>query len=486
MADSDMCADKRSNMRQSLSPAFDDPRQDSHTPSAIRKRSESVDNEPAELEISDFSDEPVGDDPRTTSFYIDPLQDFQTPLAIRKISEYIDNKSTELEGRIRKISDFSDQPIGDEPEMVSLYIDQRQALVDEVEAHYKESRKIAREAYTGQSQGIEELQRALTQLDDTHIILKERTALAANRMRVQYSVLGRRSSGKIGKAYMMAIKRNLPEPTHPDPACLLYEKQPGRSEADQISFRNRLIKAYNPEGSKLLTEPQESQLAWCPISGKEFPAEYIKAVHIIPSPIGETNAATYLFGAKPREGYDIICSEKNGLMMELHLEKIFDDGRMLIMPDPTDDNEFISIVLCQHLKKVHCWAIDAPYGALHRRRLQFRTAARPGKRYLYMHALLTLFRRRRYNMPGWETDREEVFLEMWATPTKWARKSMMEVLAVEMGDDWGSMEGLGLGEFPHVEPPEEEKRMAKLVKYAWEARASNMDDEDDDDDDDDE
>jgi hypothetical protein len=52
----------------------------------------------------------------------DPIEDFKTPVAIRKISETIDNESAELEGRIRKIFDSSDEPIGDEPETVSLYI----------------------------------------------------------------------------------------------------------------------------------------------------------------------------------------------------------------------------------------------------------------------------------------------------------------------------------------------------------------------------
>jgi hypothetical protein len=52
-----------------------------------------------------------------------------------------------------------------------------------------------------------------------------------------------------------------------------------------------------------------------------------------------------------------------------------------------------------------------------RKQLQFQTAARPGKRYFYMHALLTVFRRRRYNVPGWENDREQVFNgQIWATP----------------------------------------------------------------------
>ncbi|OAP54188.1 hypothetical protein AYL99_11723 [Fonsecaea erecta] len=414
------------------------------------------------------------------SAFNDPLQQFHTPLAIRNISESIDNNSAELEGRIRKISDSSDEPLGEEPKTTSFYIDERQALVEDLDNHRREARRVAREALAALSPGSKknELKRALKELDDTDsIILRERTALAADRMRVEYSMLSRPGSVKIGEAYMMAITDNLLEP-----AGSSYRKKHQRSGADQTSFKNRLLKAYNPEGSKLLTESQGSKLIWCPVSGKEFGMKLLTAAHIIPYSIGETNAA-YLFGVKPHEGSRIIWSEKNGLMMNEDLEKIFDDGRMVIMPDPTDDNEFISIILCQDLKKVHCWAIDAPYGALHRRRLEFRTPARPGKGFLYVHALLTLFRRRRYNVPGWEKDRAEVFHgQIWATPKKWARKSMIEVLALEVGDSWEGIKEVeaGLGNFPNAAPPEEEKRMAQWIKYALEARASHVDKDDED------
>ena len=138
------------------------------------------------------------------SAFGDPLQDFKTPVAVRKISETIDNESAKLEGRIRKISDSSDKPIGDDPDKTSLYINQRQELVEDLGVHIKEARKIVREARTELSSGHQrnELKRALTELDETDsILLKERTALAADRIRVKYSVLGRPSHVKIGQAY---------------------------------------------------------------------------------------------------------------------------------------------------------------------------------------------------------------------------------------------------------------------------------------------
>ena len=414
------------------------------------------------------------------SAFGDPLQDFKTPAVVRNISKTIDNESAKLEGRIRKISDSSDELIGDTPDKTSLYIHQRQELVEDIK-HLREARKIVREARTELSLGHQrnELKRALAELDETDsILLKERTALAADGIRVKYSMLGQLSHIKIGEAYMMAITENLPET-----ADSSYKKKHGRSGGDQTSFRNRVIKAYNTESSKILeTPPEFEKKIWCPVSGKEFEASAIKAAHIVPYSIGEMNAA-YLFGSKMSEGYDVIWSERNGLMLHIILEKIFDDGRMVIIPDPTDDNEFVSIILSQDLLNDNrlCGAINAPYSTIHHRRLRFQTAARPGKRYLYMHALLSLFRRRRYDVPGWEKDREQVFNgQIWATPGKWARRSMLKVLALEIGDSWEDIEAVGgLGEFPDAKSPEEEKRVATLVRYTWETRARDVEDEDD-------
>lgn len=68
--------------------------------------------------------------------------------------------------------------------------------------------------------------------------------------------------------------------------------------------------------------------------------------------------------------------------------------------------------------------------------------------------------------------------QIWASPGKWARKSMVEALAVEFGDSWEGIEGVeGLGEFPHVKSSEEEKRVATVVGYTLDTRASHMEDD---------
>lgn len=56
--------------------------------------------------------------------------------------------------------------------------------------------------------------RALEQLDENgSMLLRERTALAAGRIRVKYRLFSQPSHVKIGKAYMIAITENLPSYT---------------------------------------------------------------------------------------------------------------------------------------------------------------------------------------------------------------------------------------------------------------------------------
>ena len=421
------------------------------------------------------------------SDFRDTLQDFKIPVAIRETNKTIDNEFAELETRIRRIFDSSDEPIGDETDKTSLYINERQELIEDIEAHCNKARRVVREARTGLRAGSRqnELKRALAELDQADIILlKERAALATNKSRVKFGVLGQARHVKIGESYMMAITVNLPEPTG-----LSYRKKHGRLVADLSSFRNRLIQTYNTEGSrvleKILETPPEFQITnklWCPVFGKDFETSTMKAAHIVPYSIGETNA-TYLFGSKVDEGYEVIWSERNGFMMHTVLEKIFDDGRMVIVPDPSDENEYISVILSQELlRDSRLSPANVPYSTLHKKRLQFQTAARPGKRYFYIHALLSLFRRCRYDVPGREMDYEQVFNgQIWPSRRKWARRSMVEALALEFGYSWENNEAAGgLGEFSDAKSPEEEKRMATVVRYMLETGARNVENHDDD------
>ena len=196
----------------------------------------------------------------------------------------------------------------------------------------------------------------------------------------------------------------------------------------------------------------------------------MEVVPILPLSITEDTAA-HLFGKTSCQGHEVLYSAANGLLLPEVLVRIFEKGRMVIIPDPTDGDEFTCVILCCKLldDDWKCPPLDAPYRSIHGRRLEFHTPARPGKGYLYVHALLTLFFRRRDSAPGCENDRQQVFGgQTWASPGKWARKSMVEALALEIGIGWDHIEedvAGTLGEFSDRKSPEEERRMAMVFRY---------------------
>ncbi|KAL6245283.1 hypothetical protein RBB50_008058 [Rhinocladiella similis] len=412
----------------------------------------------------------------------DPLAGFTTPTAIRNISTAIDSAAAEIERRLRDMSNSSAESTGDDPVRVSAYIQKRESFVNDLQHHLKEVRKVTIQAYemATERDTRTDLKRILERLDvDDGAVLRERAALAANRIRIEYGMRGQLNYIKLGESYIMALTQSLPAPSGSS-----YSKK--RSGTEQSSFRSRLIKTYQFEGSQSLETIQttERNSVWCPISRRYHQQDLMKASHILPCSLGEANVS-YLFGMKPSEGYEMLWSERNGLMMHYLLEEKFDDGRMVIVPDPLDNNEFISVVLCEELLDCFCGATQNSYrDSVHEKRLEFQTYARPSKSFLYVQALLTYFRRRRYDVSGWERDRALFSGRIWATPRKHARRSMVEALALEVGDTWdGNIElGAALEDFPDAQTPEDEKKMATVMRFAFESRGTAMEDDEQEDD----
>lgn len=410
----------------------------------------------------------------------DPSDDFSIPIPIRKISSEFETRCRRLEERIREFSRSSDDSVGAGPDRVDAYCNQRKDLAAEAGECYSTMLKATAEHYETLSPGPDRdsLEKAIRQFrENEHCLLRERAAHATRDAQLRLSMRGQHHSANMGEAYWVAVTEVMSEPAEAS-----HQLKPGRFKTDQTNFRNSLIKAYtSPEnGSKVLEEEalldpifQPSAKIWCPIFGMEFEPKDVKAAHIMPVAVGES-AMAYMFGLPLGRGAEALWSNNNGLIMHNLAEKLFDDARMVIVPDPTDENEFISVILSQDLlRNKLCGANGQPFSSIHRKRLQFCTAARPGKRYLYMHTLLTLFRRKAHAVPGWEKDRELLLNgHIWATPAKWARKSMVQALAAEFGESWEELKSLkGLEEFPESRSVEEEKSLATEVRWAVKSNA---------------
>ncbi|PKK41218.1 hypothetical protein CI102_14712, partial [Trichoderma harzianum] len=195
----------------------------------------------------------------------------------------------------------------------------------------------------------------------------------------------------------------------------------------QERSRRRVFKAYDA-----VTPDSE----WCVISGKYFKPSLVKAAHIVGYNVGEPSAR-HLFGP-PRDKDGHLMAAKNGIPMHHEHERLFDDARLVIVPEVQPDGN----------PRKGCWKVyclDEPdtYEAsphfpsgreLHGRSLQFRNEFRPSARYLYFAFCMSILRRQRHQVPGWWQDYliDDVG-KAWATPGTYLRTSTLRRLAHQVG-----------------------------------------------------
>ncbi|KAF4970060.1 hypothetical protein FZEAL_10120 [Fusarium zealandicum] len=202
--------------------------------------------------------------------------------------------------------------------------------------------------------------------------------------------------------------------------------------------------------------------AWCCISGKYCEPDMVVAAHIVPYNVGEMNAV-YLFGeSHPSDKNGHIMSARNGIPMRQDYEKMFDDGRMTLVPvSGTNDIKVVFFKALEPDPSEHA-------RELHGRTLSFKNDFRPAHRYLYFHYAMTLLRRQRHKVPGWWRGFKEYGLhKVWATPGAYLRQSAMLVLARNIGhlgpdeakvfvSPGGSVKNVGSSRFEGPDDPQRE------------------------------
>lgn len=114
---------------------------------------------------------------------------------------------------------------------------------------------------------------------------------------------------------------------------------------------------------------------------------------------------------------------------------------------------------------------DQRWNDIHLKRLDFKTIIRPARRHLYLTTVLTLIRRKRYSVPGWQHD--EALLRAarpknWVTPGPWLRNSRLLALAAEVGHE-GIVDAGEMADFTGSQRTErEETKLALEFRYLFE------------------
>lgn len=168
--------------------------------------------------------------------FADPLEFFSLSPepALRSVSQELTDKGELLKGRVRSISASSDEIIQKfDPTHAQKYVAEREPLAEEVAAHIKICRNKVREAQEKKLVDRSTAKRLLSGMEEFDAaLLKERAALARNRVKLEFGILSHPTHARIGEAYLAAIVESLPEP-----AGARLKKQGSRDKYDQEWFK---------------------------------------------------------------------------------------------------------------------------------------------------------------------------------------------------------------------------------------------------------
>lgn len=346
------------------------------------------------------------------------------------MSQELADKGERLKERVRTIFASSDEIIRKfDPKHAQKYVAEREPLAEEVASHIKTCRNKIREAQEKKLVDRSTAKRLLSGMEEFDAaLLKERAALARNRMKLEFEILSHPTHARIGEAYLAAIDESLPEP-----AGARLKKQGSRDKYDQDEFKALVRQANTPtKGTPAYDAPcSDPPMLWCPITRAWHDTLSMTTAHIVPYGIGEINAA-YIFGLPTDEGCTAIWSYKNGLLLHSRVEQAMDAAQLTIVPD-VDSGEVLKVVILDDSILEKSPFVGGPkYRDLNNTKLVFKTEARLLKRYLYFLCLISLFRRHRFHVEGPERDQAKLKMgEIWGSPGKWMRCSIIRALALE-------------------------------------------------------
>lgn len=408
-----------------------------------------------------------------SSAFEDPLEKFivSPEPALRQISQELADDGENLVKRIRQVSTSSQELIESfNPEAAQRFVAERESLTEDLADHLKACRTKLREARDTGIVDKKSAKRMLSGIEDLDAtLLKERAALARNRIKLEYGILSHPTHARIGEAYLAAVVQNLPEP-----AGARLKRHGARDGNDQQQFKILVREAYTPaKGSSQYNPPfEEPAHLWCPVTRAWHDVMNTTIAHIVPYGIGEFNAA-YIFGVPVEDGWRTIWDYRNGLVLHSRIEQALDAGQLVLVPNGESGDGLKVVILDDSILDKYPYAGGPKYKELNNSILEFKTKARPLKRYLYFLCLITLYRRHRYFVEGSERDQEKIQMRrIWGTPGKWMRGSIIRALAMEVGDmlkveDDGEDEAGVESMSPRVSP-EKERKIAVEIRDAVE------------------
>lgn len=200
-----------------------------------------------------------------------------------------------------------------------------------------------------------------------------------------------------------------------------------RTSRGQSALREESIAFYRSK----MDDTKDANL-WCPVTNTEYVQDDMVAAHLVPRRI-QAGLIEHLFGTG---SYARIDTPDNCLIMYKKLEKPFDKHQIVLVPVDRDEMPLRR----WKVRVIDESASNSKFDA-HRRlidldnqELDFRGNGRPASRFLYFHFVLSIFINREEKRPGYEKAYQLMTEKPFATWGKWLRKSVMLVMARDVGD----------------------------------------------------
>lgn len=212
-----------------------------------------------------------------------------------------------------------------------------------------------------------------------------------------------------------------------------------RDSKIQSNFRAQLLKDYD--------SLDQHGNVWCPILGCYLGPDNVTASHLFAYRHGQASMDAIFGKICPPE----LFSSRNGLIMSALVEKFFDSGVIVIVPDIPDhptksvlcgwvNNEVrefkIRIIDTSWSKLDHLVAGTTRWRDLDGKKLEFRGNYRPAARYLYFHYCVQILRRAWRAGPGQQAVfslQDELGKPFWGTPGNYVARNMLNAFIQEVG-----------------------------------------------------
>ncbi|KAJ5406619.1 hypothetical protein N7465_007903 [Penicillium sp. CMV-2018d] len=202
-----------------------------------------------------------------------------------------------------------------------------------------------------------------------------------------------------------------------------------RNTSQQSNFRTDMIQAYEAK------HPSEEWL-WCPILGDYTDEDDVQASHLFPCMNGQDTMDAIFGKTRPEE----LFSPRNGLLICSKIERYFDAGKFVIVPDipSVQENAWVSTVKDQRISR---WR-ELTYGQLEDRKLRFRSSSRPAARYLYFHYCVQILRMCWQHSSQGKSSQAAAILQaekgkpVWGSAGRYVPRNMLLALVEEMGHEY--------------------------------------------------